>query len=243
VWEERTQWPEQPARGSDLLCCPQCGMGGDRQDAGRHTHSPPTPTSAHSLVSLPPRLPTQVLSGALHGVRLWLTKRDPPAGHEDDAAAAGSRPGTATSQRPKTGAKPGHEEPAIPESELPEPVPYGFLPPDLLQGSTVIEFSVGGLSPLPPSLAAAYTAATEGKAGGKLTFSIGLALPAGPSVELAGGVLVEGSHVAFPSNTRRAFMSRDQVAALKDHLEDGQPLAVELARWVRVSAAEPAPAS
>lgn len=180
---------------------------------------------------------------------MWLTQRDAPPTLDDTdtiaaataaptasgtVSASSSRPSTSASPRSKPGTKGGAADEPIPESDLPVPHPYTFIPPDLVPGSTVVELSVGEVAPLPPNAAAVFAAGTEGKSGGKLTVSVGLALPGGPPVVVTGGVVVEeGGRVTFAAPRRREFVSREQVAALLAALEDGQDLRVEVARCVQ----------
>ncbi len=187
----------------------------------------------------------QVLSGQLHGVRLWLTHRAPPpplvVGGDGDPAA-GSRPGTGASQRPKGSASKDASAaggPYPPEESLPDPEPFSFIPdPAEAKVANVVELAVAGVEPLPPTLAAAVAAAQEGKAGGKVGFSCALRLPGGaPPVMLAGGALVagggeggSGAGVAFQPAQRRQVLTGEQAAALLDWVDSGQPVQVEVAR-------------
>lgn len=181
-------------------------------------------------------------------MRLWLTHRPKPAAPE---GADAQMPPTPTSARPKSpgkGAAAAAHEPEFDESQLEEPQPFAFIPADQVPGSTVIEVDLAGVTKLPPTLPAAVAAATEGKAAGKVTFHAALALPGGASVHLSGGELVAGGsqlasvvagedtaepQVAFRKLKRRQFLTRQQVDALRDHIEDGKPVVLELARWVQ----------
>lgn len=174
-----------------------------------------------------------VKSGTLQGVKLWLTHRAKAVAD----AAAGSRPGTGTGERPKGSAsKAANGADAYPpESELPPVEPYSFIPAEQKNGANVIELSIGAIQPLPAGLAATVAAATEGKAGGKVGFTCGLPLPAGPTVILAGGSLVAGGEgggdsVVWQPSRVRYGLTGEQIAALLECVEDGAPLKIELAR-------------
>ncbi|KAL6752682.1 hypothetical protein V8C86DRAFT_3140916 [Haematococcus lacustris] len=151
---------------------------------------------------------------------------------------------------------------ALAEADLPPPQPFTFLSPDQLQGATLVELRVAGVQHLPPALPPLVASATEGRGGGRVSFMLGMALPGGaPPLRLAPGVLLTpGSaqqqqqaqsgassggagqagglaagglpQVVFPQPCRRLLLTAAQTAALKDALEDGVPLTLELARFL-----------
>mmetsp|Transcript_37789 Transcript_37789/g.84274 ORF Transcript_37789/g.84274 Transcript_37789/m.84274 type:complete len:982 (+) Transcript_37789:122-3067(+) len=182
------------------------------------------------LESLPlqPTAGSQVISGQLRGISVALMLRAAPEGYVPPAAptTAASRPSSALPDAAAAAAAA-----AATAAASQDPVPWQYVSTEEAEGCNVIELAVKGCSPLPPGLQTADSAAKEGKNPGRLGVTLGLSLPEGPQVlDSSGAVQAEGGLV-FGARVR-VRMSAKQCQALLYHLEDGLPLAVEVARYV-----------
>ncbi|EFJ48577.1 hypothetical protein VOLCADRAFT_104635 [Volvox carteri f. nagariensis] len=109
-----------------------------------------------------------------------------------------------------------------PETELPPLLPYSYVTPEFAETGNLVELVVTDISPLPQQLLTA-----NDLAGGKLTVAAAVKLPgSGPTVVLH--LPLVGGRVAGPA-VRREQMTAEACTALQFHLEDGQPLDVEVA--------------
>ncbi|GIL44572.1 hypothetical protein Vafri_2099 [Volvox africanus] len=112
-----------------------------------------------------------------------------------------------------------------PESELPPLLPYSFVTPEFAETGNMVELVVTDISAVPSQLQTA-----NDLAGGKVTVAAAIKLPgSGPTVVVH--LPLAGAQAVVPA-LRREQLTAEACTELQYHLEDGQPLLVEVARYV-----------
>ncbi|GIM03791.1 hypothetical protein Vretimale_8486, partial [Volvox reticuliferus] len=112
-----------------------------------------------------------------------------------------------------------------PESELPPLLPYSFVTPEFAETGNMVELVVTDISAVPNQLQTANELA-----GGKVTVAAAIKLPgSGPTVVVH--LPLAGGQAVVPA-LRRDQLTAEACTELQYHLEDGQPLSVEVARYV-----------
>lgn len=153
----------------------------------------------------------KLIEGSMANITVTLNARRKPEADSSDSVEGGSQ-----------------EDRALGNLE-----PFNFLTPaDISDGANVIEIEIGGLHPLPPSLQAAsdLVCGKDGQ-GGKVTFMAGIAIPSpAPSICIQGRI--SNGQVVF-DGPMRFLLSADGAEIFRSHLEAGNLLIVEIARYVQ----------
>ncbi|KAG2496263.1 hypothetical protein HYH03_005496 [Edaphochlamys debaryana] len=179
---------------------------------GENTWSAADGLDLTPVVEVPEGVP-KVRSARLSFASIALNERPLPEG-ADAAALAASPP---------------------PESELPPLLPYSYVDAEWAEKGNLVELALADIGPLPPGLQAASDLAAGKEAiPGKLFVSLGVGLPGGaPPVALT--LYAVGGRLVAPAGgeaLRRELLTPEAAQALRWQLEDGVPLAVEVARYL-----------
>ncbi|GAX79641.1 hypothetical protein CEUSTIGMA_g7082.t1 [Chlamydomonas eustigma] len=167
----------------------------------------------------------KLLSGSIQSLKVYTTYREAPH------APSPSNEGEVKTPEVKP---PDAPTPAVPsEEQLVEPQPYRFVSEeDVADGCNVVELGLPSIAPIPPTLQAALDL-VRGKDGlqGKINFQLAVALPAPcPTLKVQGQLSKDGT-IVFDA-PKRFILSADAAEKLRTQLEAGQPLAIEVARYV-----------